>query len=426
MRKTNTDEWGVIERMLPAGWREAAREQKAFQRARYATTPASLLRLLLFHAVNDGGLRETVAQARVGGIADMSSVALLKRLRTAGGWLAWLGAELCRPLREQPRLPRGLRPRAVDGTTVQGPASKGTEWRIHYSLDLLTLQCDWYDVTDAHGGERLERTPMQPGDVMLADRNYLRPAGVQAAVNAGAHVLARLRWSHSAMLDGRGRAFYALTQARKLKVGRIGAWPVQLVVPQGRPVAGRVIATRLPAPVAARSERRAVRSSTKKGRTPDPRSLQAAHLVMIFTTLSDTQLAPGAVLELYRSRWQIELAFKRLKQLLKLGRLPHKDSRAAKTWILAKLVVALLLETLYRNARTFSPWGYRLDESTPTATGTAGRPLAMDRHLHPRPATSPLPVARTRDADSQGRPRRTRTRPPRPSPRSPAPGRSPA
>lgn len=368
MRKASTDEWGVIERMLPAGWREAAREQKAFQRARYATTPASLLRLLLFHAVNDGGLRETVAQARVGGIADMSSVALLKRLRTAGGWLAWLGAGLCRSLREQPRLPRGLRPRAVDSTTVQGPASKGTEWRIHYSLDLLTLQCDWYDVTDAHGGERLERTPMQPGDVMLADRNCLRPAGVQAAVNAGAHVLARLRWSHSPMLDRRGRAFHALAQARKLKVGRIGAWPVQLVVPQGGPVPGRVIATRLPAPVAARSERRAARSSTKKGKTPDPRSLQAAHFVMIFTTLSETQLAPGAVLELYRSRWQIELAFKRLKQLLKLGRLPHKDSRAAKTWILAKLVVALLLETLYRNARTFSPWGYRLDKSTPAAT----------------------------------------------------------
>lgn len=64
------------------------------RRARYTADAASLLRLLLFHAVNDGGLRETVAQARVSGITQMSQVALLKRLRTSGRWLAWLGAEL--------------------------------------------------------------------------------------------------------------------------------------------------------------------------------------------------------------------------------------------------------------------------------------------------------------------------------------------
>ena len=94
----------MIERLLPAGWQEAARERGAFQRARYTTDPASLLRLLLFHAVNHGGLRETVAQARASGIAQMSAVALYKRLRSAGAGLAWLGAELARALREQPRL----------------------------------------------------------------------------------------------------------------------------------------------------------------------------------------------------------------------------------------------------------------------------------------------------------------------------------
>ena len=361
MHPPANDEWGVIETLLPAGWRQAAREQKAFQRVRYTADPASLLRLLLFHAVNDAGLRETVAQARASGIAQMSQVALLKRLRTSGAWLAWLGAELCRSLREEPRLPQGLRPRAIDSTTVQGPASKGTEWRVHYSLNLVTLNCDWCEVTDAHGAELLERTPMERGDVLLADRNYLRPVGAQAAVNVGAHVLVRLRWTHSPMLDGQGQPFHALGHATKLKVGQVGAWPVQLLVPKEKPLPGRVVATKLPAPVAAKAERRVAKTSTKKGKKSDPRSLEAAHFVMVFTTLPEALLAAGDVLELYRYRWQIELAFKRLKQLLKLGRLPHKDPRAAKTWILAKLVVALVLETLYRNARAFSPWGYRLE-----------------------------------------------------------------
>jgi hypothetical protein len=360
MRATTKDEWGVIETLLPWGWREAAREQKAFQRARYTKDPGRLLRLLLFHAVNDGGLRETVAQARAAGIAEMSPVALLKRLRSSGAWLAWLGAELCRAWREEPRVPHGLRPRAIDSTTVQGPASQGTEWRVHYALNLLSLNCDWCALTDAHGAELLERTPMAAGDVLLADRNSLRPAGVAAAAAAGAHVLIRLRWTHSPMRDGQGRAFHALGHVRQLRVGQVGAWPVTLLGPEDQRISGRVVATKLPAPLAARAARRAVQTAKKKGKKPDPRSLQAAHFVMLFTTLLPTQLAAEDVLELYRYRWQIELAFKRLKQLLKLGRLPHQDPRAAQAWILAKLVVALLLETLYRNARSFSPWGYRL------------------------------------------------------------------
>jgi hypothetical protein len=244
---------------------------------------------------------------------------------------------------------------------VQGPASKGTEWRVHYAIDLTTLSCDWYELTDAQGGELLERTPMRKGDVLLGDRNYLRPAAVRAAVSVGAHVLLRLRWTHSPMRNLDGRAFSALTRARRLKVGQVGEWPVVLLGPDGVSTEGRVIATKLPAPVAAKAERRVAKMSTKKSKKPDPRSLEAAHFVMVFTTLPAAMLAARDVLELYRFRWQIELAFKRLKQLLKLGRLPHKDARAAQGWILAKLVIALLLETMYRNASAISPWGYRIE-----------------------------------------------------------------
>ncbi len=365
MKPVADDEWRVIETLLPPSWRDAARQQGAFRRARYLSDPAALLRLLLFHAVNDGGLRETVAQARASGIAEMSQVALLKRLRTCGQWLAWIGSGLCRALREEPRLPNGLRPRVVDSTTVQGPASKGTEWRVHYALDLRTLTCDWYELTDAHGGELLERTPLRKGDVILGDRNYMRPAAVRAAINAQAHVLLRLRWTHSLMRDLTGRDFHALTRVRRIKVGQVREWPVKLLDHEGKSIAGRVVATKLPAPVAAKAERRVARIATRKSRNSDPRSLEAAHFVMIFTTLPAALLAAKDVLELYRFRWQIELAFKRLKQLLKLGRLPHKDPRAAQSWILAKLVIALLLETLYRNVKSISPWGYKLQAPTP-------------------------------------------------------------
>ncbi len=360
------DEWSIVVRLLPAGWQEQAREMKAFRRVRYTQTPEALLRLLLFHAVNAGGLRETVAQARVAGIATMSMVGLFKRLRTSGAWLGWIAAALCRGMREELRLPAGLRPRVIDSTTLQGPASQGTEWRLHYTLDLMTLACDWHALTDAHGAEALERAPVGAGDVLLADRNFLRPAGVRTVRRAGGHVLVRLRWCHPALLDRRGRKLAALTLARRLRGGAVGDWPAWLADPEGAPIAGRVVALKLPAPLARQAERRAARCAEKKSRKLDRRSLAAAHYLLLFTTLPAERLDAPGVLALYRFRWQIELAFKRHKQILRLGRLPHKDPRAAQAWILAKLVVALLLETLYRNAVALSPWGYRLEPRRPS------------------------------------------------------------
>ena len=87
MRQHARDEWGVIEKLLPCGWQEAARETGAFRRVRYTSCPSDLLRLLLFHAVNDGGLRATIEQARAAGLTTMSPVALHKRLRTSASWL---------------------------------------------------------------------------------------------------------------------------------------------------------------------------------------------------------------------------------------------------------------------------------------------------------------------------------------------------
>jgi hypothetical protein len=358
-------EWSVIQSLLPTGWIEKAKTLKAFQRARHLPNPGTLLRLLLFHVMSDGGLRASVAQASVSGIATISQVALLKRMKKSVEWLTWIGTQLCRAFREDPHVPKGMRLRAIDSTTVQGPASKGTEWRVHYSLDLKTLSCDWFELTDQRGAELLERTPMQKGDVILADRNYLRTKGIQAVEAARAYVIVRLKWKHSQMVDTEGKRFQALDHARKLEVDQVGEWPVSLLPPEGKSIQGRVIITKLPAAVAAKAERRKIKQCKKKGGKTDPRSIEAANYVMLFTTLPTSRMAAPGVLELYRYRWQIEIAFKRHKQLLKLGRLPHQDPLAARAWIQAKLVVILLLETLHRNVGAFSPWGYRIENLKP-------------------------------------------------------------
>lgn len=354
-------EWEILQKLLPTGWEEQARHQRAFRRVRYTQTAADLLRLLLFHAVHDGGLRQTVAQAHLAGMATMSSVALFKRLRSSGAWLSWIAAELARQMREQVCLPQRLRPRILDSTTVQGPGSRGTEWRLHYSVDLQSLACDWLELTNAQGSELLERAVVEAGDVVLADRNFLRPKGVRVVLQAQGHVLVRMRSVHPVLKDEQGRKVQAVERARTLRrVGQIGDWPVRLQDPAGEDIVGRLVALKLPVPLAQKAEDKAVRRARKKGQRVSEKTRQAAHYILVFTTLPAELLSAAEVLELYRFRWQIELAFKRLKQILQLGQLPHKDASVAQAWIAAKMVVALLLERLYRNARTFSPWGYPL------------------------------------------------------------------
>ena len=73
------------------------------------------------------------------------------------------------------------------------------------------------------------------------------------------------------------------------------------------------------------------------------------------------------VLRLYRARWQIELAFKRMKSLLQLGHIPKSDPVTAQAWLHAKLMAALLIERLSEESRSFSPWGFPLSATQPLA-----------------------------------------------------------
>ncbi len=361
-RSPLSDEWNIIETMLPEGWKEKAKELNAFQRIRYTDSPSRLLRLILYHAISDGGLRTTTVRAKAAGIATMSPVALHKRLKTSGPWLRWIAEELCQEFRCRPSFPDGFRPRAVDSTTIQYPASKTSDWRIHYSLDLTTLGCDWHEVTTVKKGEGLERTPCRQGDVLIADRGYHRVRGILAVVASGGHVLLRMKWNHHRLNNERGKKVSALSLVKNLKVGQVGDWPVYMTDEDDNVLSARIVAVKLPIPIAKKARDKLRRNAQKKQQKIDPRSLKAAGYVMLFTTLPTEQLHPVDVTELYRFRWQIEIAFKRHKQLLQLGKLPHKNPKAAETWIIAKLVVALLLEKLYRHAADFFPWGFSLSK----------------------------------------------------------------
>jgi hypothetical protein len=370
------ENWPVLLMFLPTGWEESARELGALRRCRKFAGAESLLRTLLIHLADGCSLRETVARARAGHLASVSDVALLRRLRSSGEWLRWLAAGLMKSwIDRQPSvvLGEGLTLRILDGSTVQEPGATGSTWRIHYAIQLPSLQCDEVHVTSPTVGESFRNFTVHPGDIFLGDRGYAHRAGINHVVAGGGDVIVRTNLSNLPFTHADGTRFALLEKLRTLMGTRIGDWVV-FVRHDGEILPGRVCALKKNKIAAGRARTKILRESAKKGRHVQPETLEAAGYTFIFTTLPRT-VKPSVVLELYRGRWQVELAFKRLKSLLSLGHLKKLDPQSAQAWIHGKLMVAFLIEALIAAGERFFPWGYPLPEELPPISLPVARNL---------------------------------------------------
>ena len=361
-----TENWPVICTFLPKGWKEMARSTGALRRARDIPDAESLLRLLLLHVANGYSLAETAARASELGM-ELSAVAVFKRLRASEEWLRWL-AEQQRGRQQLAVESQGRPVRAVDATTVSEPGSTGTDWRVHYAINLANLQCDFFEVTDVQGGETLRRIPVRGGDIMMGDRIYSTPVGVAHVKAAQADLVVRLNRQSLPLFDVKENQLNVLRLFRKIKVGQIQQWAAQVEHPDGGWVPGRLIALQRSAEATRLARRRLQMNASKKQKKVSPESWEAAQYFYLWTTLAEVFEA-SVILELYRLRWQIELAFKRMKSIMGLGHLPKKDPASTRAWLHGKIFASLLAERMVETAETFSPWGYRLDREAQPMEG---------------------------------------------------------
>src|SRR3954467_15683882 len=113
----NRDWAGVVARLGGAEELDrTARETKAFARPREIRNAVDLLRLILAYCLGERGFRSTAAWAVSVGLVDISSVALLYRLRQCGDWLALLVGQVLAAA--APKASRGRMIRIIDATTV--------------------------------------------------------------------------------------------------------------------------------------------------------------------------------------------------------------------------------------------------------------------------------------------------------------------
>jgi hypothetical protein len=362
---TSAESWKVLLSILPAGWQQAALESGAIKRLRGFASPEALLRTVLLHVGLGYSLRETVVRARLAGWADVSDVALLKRMRSSEQWLRSLCIALLRESDAFGFEKTGGAVRVVDGTIVKEPGKTGSQWRILYSLQLPSFLCDFLEITASGGegnGESLSRLSVARHELILADAGYCSIAGIEYVQQRGADVLVRVNPQAFVAYSQQGKRFTLLTRLRGLsQTGQVGEWQVTLHGPTSS-FRGRVCAVRKSEHAIEQAHRRLHRKASKKQMSTKPETLEVAKYVVVFTTRNSVSAAE--ILEWYRTRWQIELVFKQLKSLVQLGHLPKHDDRSSRAWLHGKLLVALLTQKLIRIGRDISPGGCSLSVST--------------------------------------------------------------
>jgi hypothetical protein len=353
---------------------ESARRCGAITRHRQVESASTLLRLAMAYGFCEMSLRQTAAWAEAAGVASISNVALLKRLRNAAPWLGHIVAVKLADQAATPAVTSELKLRLVDATTINRPGVAGTDFRLHLGYDLKRLALDHVELTDGHGGESLRRFTFRPGELVIADRGYSHRPALYSVVKVGADFLVRLNWQNLPLTDAAGAPLDVLAAVSGLREAQPQAFAVRVAAnPRARlpAYAAQLIAVRKSEAAASQTRRQMLQQRSRRQQGLDPRALEMANYVCVLTSLAAADMAAATALELYRFRWQIELAFKRLKSLLKLGKLPAHDEQLARAIIYAKLLAALILADYTDSYLSFFPWGY--DCSTAAALALADR-----------------------------------------------------
>jgi hypothetical protein len=312
---------------------------------------ATLLRLALVRGPGGMSVDQTAAWAEMAGVARLSGPSLHDRLHQSVAFLQEITRLLLvRPVSEA-GLWAGRHLRLADSTSLSEPGSGGTDWRIHAVYDLADGRFTHLDLTDGRGGEALDRGEPAAGELRVGDRGFCNgPAFVRylhQSQAVGADFIVRMRWRGLKLWEAAGRAFDLFGLLDDMAVpGETASAAVQMQVGKGRgrlPL--RVVAVRLPDDKAEANRKRLRQSASRKQTTPEPNSLLAAGFVILATSLP-AAIPAEEVLATYRLRWQIELAFKRLKSLLHIDRLPTHTTKGGQSWLYAHLILALLGEDL--------------------------------------------------------------------------------
>ena len=338
-----------------------ARQTKAIQRRRVLEDGANLLRLSLARGPGGLSLSQTAAWASMLGFAQMSDPAVKYRLDKAVEFLeAILAHQLAATSAGAAVRWAGRHLRASDGTCIRERGSKTTDWRVHAVYDLGRGGFSHLELTDDRGAEAITRGAPIAGEIRIADRYFARAGTMQQFREQSgnqADFIVRVGWSALSLTQPDGKTFDLIAHLRGLP-DDMAHHEIMLLARAGKDTSAlplRLIIQRKTEAAAAATRKTLLKEASRKQKTLNPSSLIAAEFIILATSLPTKTYPAEEILAVYRLRWLIELAFKRLKSLLNIDAIPTRTDRASRSWLYAHLILALLCDQLSQEFLESSP-----------------------------------------------------------------------
>jgi hypothetical protein len=223
---------------------------------------------------------------------------------------------------------------------------------MHTSYDLLSQSIEHVLLTDQHTSEKVANFPFTAGDIWVGDAAYCRRQAILDLVSQQADIVTRLHWSSCPLQDPDGHPFdlsgwLKTCQSQQIQHAEVEVW-IQV---KGQRTRSRLVARPLGEEATKRARRKQRKQAHKQGSQIQPLSEQVAGWILVLTSLEAKDWPAETVLALYRARWQIELLFKRLKQLTRTHRLRSRNLSSNQAVLAALLVGWILMEKQARLVR---------------------------------------------------------------------------
>lgn len=338
-------------------------ETKAIERRREISDGAGLLRLALARGPGGLSLSQTATWAGMIGLTELSGPGVKYRIDKAADFLDGVVTRLLAAAGQSVTLHwPGRILRAADGSGISQHGSQGLDWRVHGVFDLGCGRFSHLALTDCHGAEAMTRGAAVDGEIRIGDRNYAKAGKLRELRRQSddkTDFIVRISWRTLALSTLTGQRFDIIDHLATLPDDTV-PHEVFVLAKTGRltpPLKLRLIIVRKSPEAAEATRRKLPRKAQRKQKKLDPRTVTAAGFMILATSLPGEGYRAEEICAAYRLRWQIELAFKRLKSLLRIDQLPTRTAQASRSWLLAHLILALLCDDVTQDVLESFPSG---------------------------------------------------------------------
>lgn len=308
-----------ILKKLPKNMEETAKEYKAIERKRGIKSAGELLRIMIIYAMSNVSFPVLSAIAAATGVSEITDTAWRKQIRKSVVWLSFLlqyAISEIVPMKEI-STPDRRNVYLIDATQMKQRGKDGKNYRVHMCYDLKNGRMREVKVTDHHTAESFRHFDIKANDIYIADAGYGKISQYEYVCSKKADIIFRITPGNFTIVNERGTPVNLFKMMRKTKMNQFdlkcyGKYKGKLF-----PI--RIILSRIPEEKMENVLKRRKRQAQKKQTvTPCAKTAEYAKWVILATSL-DSGFSVDNILTLYRSRWQIELLFKRFKQHLKIS-----------------------------------------------------------------------------------------------------------